>query len=234
MRTLNAQLRPWVAAIAAIRRPRVGAHGEAADGGDVVGDGLERGVGHQEQPSGRQVVCFASMNQSVGLPDLRAKSPRRTLWASRWSLSAGKAQSGRSDGGRARWRQSDSSDARRDPCDGRGQPEGRRGQDDDRAHARRGAGRAGQRVLLVDLDPAGVPHLACGIDPDRSSVSVHDVMLGRAKAADALVQASATCTSCPSTIDLAGAEVHLLTKTGREYVLRRALATARSTTTTSC
>ena len=28
----------------------------------------------------------------------------------------------------------------------------------------------------------------------------------------------------PSTIDLAGAELHLLTKTGREYVLRKALA----------
>ena len=36
-------------------------------------------------------------------------------------------------------------------------------------------------------------------------------------------RASATCGPLPSTIDLAGAELHLLTKTGREYVLRKAL-----------
>jgi chromosome partitioning protein len=48
------------------------------------------------------------------------------------------------------------------------------------------------------------------------------VLLRRAKAADVLVKVG-DLHVIPSSIDLAGAEVHLLTKTGREYTLRRAL-----------
>jgi chromosome partitioning protein len=51
-------------------------------------------------------------------------------------------------------------------------------------------------------------------------------MLRRAKAADVLVKVG-DLHVLPSTIDLAGAELHLLTKTGREYVLRRALEPIR-------
>jgi chromosome partitioning protein len=51
---------------------------------------------------------------------------------------------------------------------------------------------------------------------------MHDVMMGRAGIADILYE-SAGLDLAPSSIDLAGAEVHLLTKTGREYVLERAI-----------
>jgi chromosome partitioning protein len=47
-------------------------------------------------------------------------------------------------------------------------------------------------------------------------------LLGRCPAADTLVKVG-DVQLLPSTIDVAGAEVHLLSKTGREYVLRRAL-----------
>jgi chromosome partitioning protein len=55
----------------------------------------------------------------------------------------------------------------------------------------------GLRTLLVDLDPQACLTWSTG--------KVNDLQL------------------LPSTIDVAGAEVHLLSKTGREYVLRRAL-----------
>jgi chromosome partitioning protein len=81
----------------------------------------------------------------------------------------------------------------------------------------------GQRVLLVDLDPQACLTFSNGIDPDTLDKSLHDVMLGRASAADILVK-SGDLHILPSSIDLAGAEVHLLSRTGREYVLQRALA----------
>lgn len=83
-------------------------------------------------------------------------------------------------------------------------------------------GSAGKRVLLVDLDPQACLTYSLGIDPDRLDLSLHDVMLRRA-GADQIALTVGALTLLPSTIDLAGAEVHLLTKTGREYALRRAI-----------
>ena len=83
-------------------------------------------------------------------------------------------------------------------------------------------GALGRRVLVVDLDPQASLTWAMGVDPDHLELSLHDVMLRRVKAAEVLVKAG-DVHLLPSTIDLAGAEHHLPTKTGREYVLRRAL-----------
>jgi chromosome partitioning protein len=80
----------------------------------------------------------------------------------------------------------------------------------------------GRKVLLVDLDPQACLTFATGIDPDTLELSVHDVMLGRIKADEAVIELG-PFDLVPSTIDLAGAEIHLLTKTGREFVLQRAL-----------
>jgi chromosome partitioning protein len=87
-----------------------------------------------------------------------------------------------------------------------------------------GAGLAelGERVLLVDLDPQACLTYSLGIDSDTLDVSLHDVLAGRAEAADVLVK-SGDLTAVPATIDLAGAEVHLMSRTGREHVLARAL-----------
>ncbi|MCU1455439.1 MAG: hypothetical protein JWN46_3585 [Acidimicrobiales bacterium] len=89
---------------------------------------------------------------------------------------------------------------------------------------------AGRRVLVVDLDPQASLTWACGVDPDGLEVSLHDVMLRRAKAGDVLIELETgpgQLHLLPSSIDLAGAELHLLTKTGREYVLRKALQPLR-------
>ena len=42
----------------------------------------------------------------------------------------------------------------------------------------------GKRVLVVDLDPQACLTFSLGIDPDDLSVSLHDVLVRRAKMAD--------------------------------------------------
>jgi chromosome partitioning protein len=81
----------------------------------------------------------------------------------------------------------------------------------------------GFRTLVVDLDPQACLTWSTGNDPDALDHSLHDVLLGRAAAAQVLVKAG-DLHVLPATIDLAGAEVHLLSKTGREYGLAKALA----------
>ena len=80
----------------------------------------------------------------------------------------------------------------------------------------------GQRVLLVDLDPQACLTYSCGVDPDSLERSLNDVLAGRAEAAEVLVKVG-DLNLLPATIDLAGAEVHLMSRTGREHVLARAL-----------
>ena len=73
----------------------------------------------------------------------------------------------------------------------------------------------GKKILLVDLDPQASLTWACGVDPDLLEVSIHDVLLKRAKAEDAIVALPAPSPLkegkpgvlhlLPSTIDLAGA-----------------------------
>ncbi|MCP4303819.1 MAG: ParA family protein [bacterium] len=81
----------------------------------------------------------------------------------------------------------------------------------------------GRSVLLVDLDPQACLTYATGLDPDSLEVTLHEVFTGRAKASDVVIERGDLPALLPSSIDLAGAEVHLLTKTGREFVLARAL-----------
>jgi chromosome partitioning protein len=80
----------------------------------------------------------------------------------------------------------------------------------------------GRRVLLVDLDPQGCLTFSLGIDPNDLPRSLHDVFVHRTAAAEVLLK-SGDLHLLPATIELAGAEVHLLTRAGREYALARAL-----------
>jgi chromosome partitioning protein len=82
----------------------------------------------------------------------------------------------------------------------------------------------GRKVLLVDLDPQSCLTFSLGFDPEELEFSVHDVLLGRVDARMAIVSTDDGPDLLPSTIDLAGTEAHLLTKTGREYALRSAIA----------
>lgn len=83
---------------------------------------------------------------------------------------------------------------------------------------------AGKRVLLVDLDPQACLTFCAGLDPDSCEPSIHDVILGRVPADSAVVALEpGKLDLLPANIDLAGAEVVLSGKTGREFALQRAL-----------
>ncbi|SNT33803.1 ParA family protein [Rhodococcoides kyotonense] len=81
-----------------------------------------------------------------------------------------------------------------------------------------------QRVLVVDLDPQGCLTFSLGHNPDKLDKSVHDVLTGDMTVSDVVVETSEGIVLLPATIDLAGAEALLLMRPGREYALKRALA----------
>lgn len=82
----------------------------------------------------------------------------------------------------------------------------------------------GRAVLLVDLDPQACLTFSLGLDPEVLEGSIHDVLLGRLPA-DRVRQRTADGPDLlPATIELAGSEALLLTRTGREFALRGALA----------
>ena len=85
----------------------------------------------------------------------------------------------------------------------------------------------GKRVLVVDLDPQACLTFSLGLDPDSLDLSIHDVLLGRVSARMVVVSTAEGPDLLPATIELAGCEAMLLTKTGREYVLRHALDEVR-------
>lgn len=78
----------------------------------------------------------------------------------------------------------------------------------------------GASVLLVDLDPQACLTFSLGIDPEDLETSVHQVLIGRTSPAEAIIETEDGVDLLPATIDLARAEADLLTRTGREHVLR--------------
>ncbi|WP_462202844.1 ParA family protein [Frankia sp. CcWB3] len=81
-----------------------------------------------------------------------------------------------------------------------------------------------RRVLLVDLDPQACLTFSLGLDPDALELSVHDVLLGRLSAGIIITRTPDGTDLLPATIELAGCEAVLLSRTGREHALRLALA----------
>ena len=81
----------------------------------------------------------------------------------------------------------------------------------------------GQRVLLVDLDPQACLTFSLGIDPEDLEISVHHVLTKGMPASEVVLETEDGVDLLPATIELARAEADLLTRTGREYVIRTAV-----------
>src|SRR6478609_10396861 len=81
----------------------------------------------------------------------------------------------------------------------------------------------GSRVLLVDLDPQACLTFSLGIDPEDLELSVHHVLTKGLAPADAIIETDDGVDLLPATIELARAEADLLTRTGREHVLKSAI-----------
>jgi chromosome partitioning protein len=85
--------------------------------------------------------------------------------------------------------------------------------------------RQGQNVLVIDNDPQGNASTALGVEHSSEVDSTYDVLIDEMPIAD-VVKTSVEAENLwvvPATIDLAGAEIELVSMVAREHRLRRAL-----------
>ncbi len=80
---------------------------------------------------------------------------------------------------------------------------------------------SGYRVLCVDLDPQGNLTMSQGIDPDKVEKSLYDVLVNDMPISEIVQHREIDI--AVSSIDLAGAEIAMSTKIGRERSLEKAL-----------
>jgi chromosome partitioning protein len=88
---------------------------------------------------------------------------------------------------------------------------------------------AGYAVLVIDLDPQGNASTGLGIRHVARDVTTYEVLLAQAPIDQAIVPTAVSGLSAvPSTIDLAGAEIELVSQFSRETRLARALDPVRT------
>lgn len=90
-----------------------------------------------------------------------------------------------------------------------------------------GAGLAfqGERILIIDLDPQGNTSSGLGVDRSTIDTSTYDVLVDGTAVADVLEPTSVRGLHVvPATIELAGAEIELVSMFSRELRLKQALA----------
>lgn len=89
-------------------------------------------------------------------------------------------------------------------------------------------GEMGKQVLLVDLDPQGNSSSGLGIEKNRVEHCVYDVLLNDIPVEDVIIpDVCEGLDVIPATINLAGAEVELVSEMARENRLRDALGSLR-------
>ncbi|NTV64712.1 MAG: ParA family protein, partial [Oscillochloris sp.] len=87
----------------------------------------------------------------------------------------------------------------------------------------------GRRVLLIDLDPQANLTQGLGINPSDREYSVYEVLLNPARGVEfATCRAAGGVDLVPASLDLAGAELELAGRVGRELLLREALRATRA------
>jgi chromosome partitioning protein len=79
----------------------------------------------------------------------------------------------------------------------------------------------GHRVLCIDMDPQGNLTMSQGIDPDKVEKSLYDVLVNDMPISEIIQHREIDI--AVSSIDLAGAEIAMSTKIGRERSLEKAL-----------
>jgi chromosome partitioning protein len=83
----------------------------------------------------------------------------------------------------------------------------------------------GLRTLVIDLDPQGNASTALGVEHTVGTPSIYDALVGDSSLSEVVhpTTASPLLQCVPATIDLAGAEIELVSVVAREYRLRRAI-----------
>ncbi|NYG59398.1 chromosome partitioning protein [Nocardioides daedukensis] len=86
-------------------------------------------------------------------------------------------------------------------------------------------GQLGQRVLVIDLDPQGNASTALAVDHHRGVPSTYDMLVDGSTLAEVATESEelANLWVVPATIDLAGAEIELVSVVARESRLHKAI-----------
>lgn len=84
---------------------------------------------------------------------------------------------------------------------------------------------AGHQVLVIDLDPQGNASTALGVAHHEGTPSIYEVLTGESVLRDVIQPCPDVpgLSAVPATIDLAGAEIELVSQVAREYRLSRAV-----------
>ena len=82
----------------------------------------------------------------------------------------------------------------------------------------------GKKVLMIDADPQGNASSGVGIDRDEIELSVYDILINDAQIEEVVKKTNIkNLDLCPSNINLAGAEVELVSIESREHRLKEKL-----------
>src|SRR5665213_1587928 len=82
----------------------------------------------------------------------------------------------------------------------------------------------GQPTLVIDIDPQGNASTGLGIPRSARKLTTYDVLMGEAKLGEAIVPTRIPKLSLiPATVDLSGAELELIDKPRRNFILKDAL-----------
>ena len=86
-------------------------------------------------------------------------------------------------------------------------------------------GKKGKKTLLIDIDPQGNTTSGLGVDPREVELSVYDAIINDVDIEETLIKTDFDdLWICPANINLAGAELELVAKPEREYILKKAIA----------
>ena len=89
-------------------------------------------------------------------------------------------------------------------------------------------GKKKKKVLLIDLDPQANASSGLGIDKSQLDKTVYDVIINETLIDEVIYESGAfNVDICPANINLAGAEVELVSMISREQVLKTALEPVR-------
>ena len=86
----------------------------------------------------------------------------------------------------------------------------------------------GKKVLLIDTDPQGNATSGVGVERESLESSVYDAIINESDINDIITRTDYNkLWVCPSSIDLAGAELELVSGDNREYRLKNAIASIK-------
>ena len=79
-----------------------------------------------------------------------------------------------------------------------------------------------KKVLLIDFDPQGNASSGVGVDKEEITTSIYDVVINQTPISEAMIETkSKNLWVCPASIDLAGAEIELVSMENRNELLKK-------------